>query len=203
VVLDKSVTSLLAASGVVALIVGTAVKSNIASVFSGIILNIERPFRVGDFVKIGNITGEVKDITWRTIHLQSADGTMVVMANSKVSEANMENLSRAPQGIAADTTFSLPPTVEPKEVMQMIDEAAMGCKAIAFKDNPDLAPKTRFKGLVKVDGVMMAQFVVGYRVKMIPKKSAAREELWLALRERFLAMGIQMQDDPQSKAGTT
>ena len=196
VVLDKSMTSILAASGIVALVVGTAIKANIANVFSGVILNIERPFRVGDFVKIGSIVGEVKDITWRTIRMESGDGTMLIMANSKVSEANMENLSHAPNGIAADTTFSLPHSVDPKQVTALIDQAAMGCKSISLKDNPDFAPKTRYKGLVKADGGgFVAQFVVGYRVKFAPKKSAAREELWLALREKFIELGIPMVDE--------
>jgi small-conductance mechanosensitive channel len=192
-------TSILAASGVLAMVVGLAVKANIANIFSGIVLNLERPFRVGDFVKIGSTVGQVKDITWRTIRLESDDGTAIIMPNSKVSEGNMENLSAAPSGISASTSFSLPPDVDPARMKELITEGAMTCKAIVYKDDPDLAPSTRFKGLGKEDGKLVAQFSVGYRVKFGSKKSAAREELWLVMREKFMKEGVNLIDETASK----
>lgn len=43
-VYDQPITSLLATSGVVAMIIGLAIQVNIANVFAGIVINIERPF---------------------------------------------------------------------------------------------------------------------------------------------------------------
>ncbi|MCP4693068.1 MAG: mechanosensitive ion channel, partial [Desulfobacterales bacterium] len=58
-VFDQKLTSLLATSGVLAMIIGLAIQINIANIFSGIAINLERPFRVGDWVKIGSETGRV------------------------------------------------------------------------------------------------------------------------------------------------
>lgn len=191
-VLNQTLTSLLATSGVLAMIIGFAVQANIANIFSGIILNIERPFRVGDYIKINNVVGEVKDITWRTIRVEASDGQMVSLANSKVSEAFMENFSVVPNGIVGETMIYTPPEVDPDQVLAIITEAMAQSKSIIGKDNPRLEPNARFKGVINLNGQWVAAFAAGYRVKMTPKKSAAAEEIWNFVRAKFVEQGIPL-----------
>lgn len=192
VVLNQTLTSLLATSGVLAMIVGLAVQSNISNVFSGIILNIERPFRVGDYIRLNNVVGQVKDITWRTVRLESGDGPMVSLANSKVSEAMMENFSLVPNGVSGETVFYTPPDVAPERVMPIIDAAIAQAGSILYKEGPMYAPKARFNGVVNINGQWVASFSAGYRVSMMPKKAAAREELWGYVRQQFVEQGIPL-----------
>lgn len=192
VVLNQTLTSLLATSSVLALVVGVAIQSNIANVFSGIILNIERPFKVGDYIKINNVIGQVKDITWRTIRLESNDGPLVIMANSKVSEAFMENYSEVPHGITAETQIYAPAGTDPKTVLAIIGEAVEKSRAVAYKQEPGYEPSVRYKGVVSVNGQWVSSYVAGYRVKILPKKATAREEIWNHVRERFEAEGIPL-----------
>ncbi|MEO1175282.1 MAG: mechanosensitive ion channel family protein, partial [Myxococcota bacterium] len=71
-VFDQKLTSLLATSGVLAMIIGLAIQINIANIFSGIALNMERPFRLGDWIMVHGrtpipdhgIIGQVVDINW-------------------------------------------------------------------------------------------------------------------------------------------
>jgi len=191
-VFDKTLTSLLATSGVLAMVVGLAVQSNIANVFSGIILNVERPFKVGDYVKINNLLGQVTDITWRTTRLESSDGQTLILANSKVSEAFMENYSEVPHGIAAETMIYTSPETDPAQVLAIIEEAVAQNNSITGKDDPMLAPMARFKGIVNIHGHWVAEFSVGYRVKILPKKSQAKEKLWSFVRQKFIEQGIAL-----------
>lgn len=200
-VLHQTLTSLLATSGVLAMIVGFAVQANIANIFSGIILNIERPFRVGDFIKINNVIGQVKDITWRTIRVEASDGQMVSLANSKVSEAFMENFSVAPNGILGETVIYTPPEVDPDQVVAILREAVAASSSVIAKDDPRYEPGIRFKGIVNLNGQWVAKFAAGYRVKMTPKKSAASEEIWNFVRRRFIEQGIPLA--PTSPEGVT
>lgn len=192
VVFNQTLTSLLATSSVLALVVGVAIQSNIANVFSGIILNIERPFKVGDYIKINNVIGQVKDITWRTIRLESNDGPLVIMANSKVSEAFMENYSVVPHGIAAETQFYAPPETDPKKVLEIIGEAVDQARSVTCKQEPGYEPSVRYKGVVNHNGQWVGSYVAGYRVKILPKKAMAREEIWNRVRERFEAEDIPL-----------
>jgi potassium efflux system protein len=188
----QTLTSLLATSGGLALIIGLAIQSNIANVFSGIILNIERPFKVGDYIKINNMLGQVKDITWRTTRIESNDGQTLIMGNSKVSEAFMENYSEVPHGIAAETNIYTSPEADPEEVLAIIREAVAQSKAIIGKDDPMYAPEPRFKGIVNITGHWVAHYSIGYRVKILPKKSQAREQLWSFVRQKFIEHGIAL-----------
>ncbi|MGB0712476.1 MAG: ABC transporter substrate-binding protein [Gammaproteobacteria bacterium] len=91
-VFDQKLTSLLATSGLLAMIIGLAVQANIANVFSGIVLNIERPFKVGDWIGVGDLPiGRVADITWRTTRLIPNDGFSISLPNAQVSESNVIN----------------------------------------------------------------------------------------------------------------
>lgn len=191
VVMNQTLTSLLATSGVLAMIIGLAIQANIANIFSGIILNIERPFKIGDYIKINNVIGQVKDITWRTIRVESNDGPMVSLANSKVSEAFMENYSVVPHGIVAETLFYTPPDADAELVQRIITEATEQAKSL-LRGDPMIDPAVRYKGVINVNGQWVGCFAAGYRVKILPKKSQAREELWSYVRKQFIEHGIPL-----------
>ncbi|HJR28489.1 MAG TPA: mechanosensitive ion channel domain-containing protein, partial [Pseudomonas sp.] len=93
-VLDLPVKGLLATSGVFAIVVGLALQSTLADVFSGIVLNTTKPYQVDDFVVIDGVEGKVLDINWRATHLLSSAGTMAVVPNSVAAKAKIVNLSR-------------------------------------------------------------------------------------------------------------
>jgi hypothetical protein len=50
----------------------------------------------------------------------------------------------------------------------------------------------RYKGVVNHNGQWVGSYVAGYRVKILPKKAMAREEIWNRVRERFEAEGIPL-----------
>ena len=191
-VFNQTLTSLLATSGVLAMVVGLAIQANIANVFSGIILNIERPFKVGDYIKLNNLLGQVQDITWRTTRIESNDGQTLILANSKVSEAFMENYSEVPHGISAETNIYTSPEADPAKVLTIIEEAAAQSSAIFCKDDPMYAPTARYKGIVNIHGHWVGEFNVGYRVKMLPKKSQAKEQIWSFVRQKFIENDIAL-----------
>ncbi|MCX7180247.1 MAG: mechanosensitive ion channel [Proteobacteria bacterium] len=191
-VFNQTLTSLLATSGVLAMVIGLAIQANIANVFSGIILNIERPFKVGDYIRMNNIVGRVIDITWRTTRVESNDGQTLSLANSKVSEALMENLSEVPHGIAAETTFHTAPDVDPAIVLPILNAAVAQARAITFKDDPVVGPTVRYRGIASVEGNWVGQYSVGYRVSIMPKKATAREQLWTYVRQNFVELGINL-----------
>jgi small-conductance mechanosensitive channel len=65
-VFDLPLRGLLATSGAVAIIFGLALQSSLADVFSGIVLNIERPYGVGDWVIVDDtVQGTVIETNWR------------------------------------------------------------------------------------------------------------------------------------------
>jgi len=67
----QPVTGLLATSGIVALVLGLALRSALADLFSGIALNIETPFRAGDWISVdGTNDAQVIEISWRATQIR-------------------------------------------------------------------------------------------------------------------------------------
>jgi potassium efflux system protein len=91
-VYEQTLTSLLATSGMVAMIIGLAIQVNLSNIFSGVAINLERPFRVGDWVKIGKFDeGIVVDVNWRTTRVKARNGYILSIPNSTAAESDIHN----------------------------------------------------------------------------------------------------------------
>jgi potassium efflux system protein len=109
-VYHQPITSLLATSGLVGLIVGLAVQANIANVFAGIVLSAERPFAIGDVIETeGHGVARVTDMTWRTTRMVTPTNLEISVPNSAIAEGFISNHSKAPVKTVVDVW--LPPSL--------------------------------------------------------------------------------------------
>ncbi|MBF0126457.1 MAG: mechanosensitive ion channel, partial [Magnetococcales bacterium] len=191
-VMGKTITSLLATSGMLAMIMGLAVQANLRDVFSGIVLNIERPFSIGDFVKIGNVIGQVTDITWRTIRILASDGQSVSFPNGKTSDAEIHNWSRAR---CANTGCSVyvHPEYDPAIILGIINAALPNVKSFV-RDLPEDEPAAYFIGVENLAGHWVGHYKVSFSVRILPKKNKAVQELWKLLWYGFKEQEIKWWD---------
>lgn len=83
--------SLLAGAGVIAIIIGFASKQAFSNIVSGLFIVIFRPFRVGDWIKFGTISGEVEDINLRHTVIRTWKNTRIIVPNSVISQEKIEN----------------------------------------------------------------------------------------------------------------
>lgn len=79
-----STTSLAAMLGGAALAIGLALQDLLKSVAAGVMLAIFRPFRIGDYVQLAGIEGEVTDISPFTTSMKQVDNKIVTLTNDKV-----------------------------------------------------------------------------------------------------------------------
>lgn len=121
-VLGKTITSLLAGSGVLAMIVGLALQSNLKDIFSGIMLNLERPFVLNDMLRLNRTFARVVDVSWRSTRLETDTGSIIALPNSKVSEAEIENLS-SQRVFEVMSSVALDPSHPPEIVVAALREA--------------------------------------------------------------------------------
>jgi small-conductance mechanosensitive channel/CRP-like cAMP-binding protein len=93
VVFEQSVTGFFAASGVIGLILGVALRDMIADFFSGIALNLERSFAIGDRVQIEgtDLTGDIVEINWRATVIKNFSGNNLIIPNSRMARMRVEN----------------------------------------------------------------------------------------------------------------
>jgi small conductance mechanosensitive channel len=102
--------ALVAALGLTSLAVGLALKDTIENAITGVLLLIQRPFKVGDVIKVGNVIGTVADVAIRTTNIKTFDGLHVLIPNRLVYNDVITNWTYYPQrrvtmtvGVAYDT----------------------------------------------------------------------------------------------------
>lgn len=83
--------------GVAGVIAGVALKDLVSSVFSGMLVGIDKAFKVGDYVTIGAHSGTVQDIGFLTTKLITDDGRKVYIPNQVIFNGPFYNVTASPQ----------------------------------------------------------------------------------------------------------
>lgn len=94
--LDGVVTSLLAGVGVVGLALGFAFQDIAANFMSGVLMAIQRPFRVGDLIETQDYFGTVTSVDLRTTTVRTPKGEDVLLPNKDVLNNALVNFTRTP-----------------------------------------------------------------------------------------------------------
>lgn len=104
------VLSIVAGLGIVGIAVGFAAQSTLANFIAGITLLIERPFRIGDWVKIHGEEGRVVRIAFRTTWLRTRDNIFTMIPNESVATSDIINFS-----VEGSTRIRIPLSIGYKE----------------------------------------------------------------------------------------
>ena len=89
-------TSILAALGGMALAVGLALQGTLSNVASGVMILVQKPFRVGEAITAGSVTGVVQQIGLFTTELKQFDGLFVMVPNTELWNKAIVNFHRHP-----------------------------------------------------------------------------------------------------------
>jgi MscS family membrane protein len=88
-----NLTAALTGLGIGGLAVAFAAQKTLENLFGGIMLVSDRPIRIGDACKVGDYSGTVVDIGFRSTRLRTADRTVVAIPNGQLATMNIENYS--------------------------------------------------------------------------------------------------------------
>ena len=91
---DREIEGALAALGVTSIVVGLALQEPLGNLFSGLMLLMERPFEVGETIEVGSVAGEVREVNWRSAHIEAIGGSIMVVPNSTLNKETIINFSR-------------------------------------------------------------------------------------------------------------
>lgn len=91
---DYKVDSFIAGLGLGGLAFALAAQDTIANIFGGIIIIVDRPFSIGDWIKAQDIEGTVEDITFRSTRIRTFAQALVTVPNSSLANGPITNWSR-------------------------------------------------------------------------------------------------------------
>jgi len=89
-------TALLGAAGVVGVAIGFASQTSFSNIISGVFLISEKPFAVGDVIKVGDTTGIILSIDLLSLKLRTFDNRFVRIPNETLIKSEVTNITRFP-----------------------------------------------------------------------------------------------------------
>lgn len=92
--LGINVTSLVAGLGIGGLAVALALQNVLGDLFSAFSLYLDKPFKVGDFIVIGNDMGTVEKIGIKTTRITTLQGEQLVVSNQELTTSRIQNFQR-------------------------------------------------------------------------------------------------------------
>lgn len=95
--LGINVTSLVAGLGIAGLALSFAAQDTIANLISGVAILIDRPFKQGDWISLGDMHASVTDIRLRTTVLTTFDNETVVVPNKDLAQQQVINYTLTPR----------------------------------------------------------------------------------------------------------
>lgn len=119
----------LTTSAVGAVVVGFALQDTLGNLFAGLAIQVEKPFRVGHWVRVGEFEGRVQEVTWRATKLLTKQGQFVIVPNSVMSKDPILNHSEPtiPTRIEVEVgaSYDVPPNVVKRALHEALDNAPL------------------------------------------------------------------------------
>ncbi|WP_250516506.1 mechanosensitive ion channel family protein [Caballeronia sp. INDeC2] len=183
-VLGLPVSGLVATSGAIAVVFGLAIQNTLNDMFSGLVLNATEPFKLDDWVGIGDVEGRVVESNWRATKLINGQGNLVVVPNSVAAKATIVNLNEPPSTHGVTLSLEIDPQIRPAAVLNALQLAASSSADVL--DNP--APLA----IVKAVRANSIDYELLCYVGALAKKVPARNALYDLAHRHLSASGVTL-----------
>lgn len=183
-VFKVDLTPLLTTSAILSVVIGMALQETLGNLFSGIAINLDRPFNLGDWVAIDGDQGRVVEITWRATKIMVRGGEMLIIPNNTLSKAKVLNYRQTAPAYYENIELGLPYDAPPNRLRQLALEVAAA------------VPEIRTAPAPRVDLLQYGDSAIVYRFRFwmddctqaIPVRSAFLEGLWYRLHREGIAI---------------
>ncbi len=190
-VFSAPVGTLIATSGVFAIILGLALQSTLADLFSGIALNLSKPYSVGDWIVLsGGIEGRVVETNWRSTQLLNASNDLVVVPNSNLAKAHLTNLSSPNRTHGVKLSVRVAPTMVPSSISDVMRTVLLNSNSIMSAPPPTVD--------IKSLDAQAVEFELSFRVKDFASAAAAKHEVYDLIYRHARAAGLTLAQPKES-----
>jgi MscS family membrane protein len=182
--LGVQVTGIVAGLGIGGVAVAFAGQKTLENLFGSFMIGVDQPLRIGDYVKVEDLTGTVEQIGLRSTRIRTLDRTIVTLPNGRLSDARIENFANRDR-LRLNEKIGLVYSTKPETVRIIVKKMRE-----YLLERPDIFPDTVLVHLVafgdsalviEVNAWMVSQVWVDFLVW--------REETLLGLMEIVEANG--------------
>src|SRR6266436_3287024 len=177
---ETQLKGLLAGSGVVAIIVGFAGQNLFAGIIGGISIQINRPFKVGDWLQVGERFAEVMEINWRSTRLRTNDNIYLDIPNNVMVGHEIVNLHYPTEVHAMRIRVGVEYKNPPNLVKDALYRAASTAKNVLAQ------PKTKVFLVDFAESAVIYEikFYMGNHSRINETNDAIRTNVWYELKRQ-------------------
>jgi small-conductance mechanosensitive channel len=165
--------------------IGFGLQNITNNLISGIIILFEKPIKLGDRIEVGDIQGDVMNISFRATEIRTNDNIIIIVPNSEFISSQVINWSHNDRFIR----FKIPVGVSYKEDPEEVKEILL---AVA-KDNPNVLDEPESSVLFNEYGDNSINFYLAVWTEThTDKPNVLKSELYFEIFKRFKAAGIEI-----------
>ncbi|MEO6235705.1 MAG: mechanosensitive ion channel family protein [Vicinamibacterales bacterium] len=175
---------LVTTSAVSAVVLGFALQDTLGNAFAGLAIQSEKPFNVGQWVRVGDYEGRVAEVTWRATKLRTKGGNFVILPNNFVAKEPIVNYSEPAAPFRVEVEVGASYLVPPNKVKAALMEALRRSSRVLAAPAPDVLL------------VAFADSAINYRVRFwiddYSADEASRDEVRTAIYYVFQRHDIEI-----------
>lgn len=180
--IDASQIALVA--GALGVGIGFGLQGIVANMIAGLVLMLERPVRLGDFIEVGPLVGRVERIGLRSSTVRAFDGAEVIVPNESLISRELVNWTLSDRKRRVQIKIGVAYGTDPKRAMEIIK----GVADTHVGKVGDAAPNANFEGF----GESSLDFTLEFWTADYVDARQLRSDIGLKLHEALAEAGIEI-----------
>jgi small-conductance mechanosensitive channel/CRP-like cAMP-binding protein len=174
----------LTTSAVGAVVIGFALQDTLGNTFAGLALQVEKPFRVGDWIRVASLEGQVREITWRATSLRTKSGDSITVPNNIISKEAILNFSQPEASTRLQVEVGISYDEPPNNVKAVILESLRDAPLVMRTPPPEV--------VVSEFGASSVNYRVKFYVADYRLDDAARDQVLSRVYYALRRAGIEI-----------
>jgi len=181
---EAQLKGVLAGSGVVAIILGFAGQNFFAGIIGGISIQINRPYKVGDWLQVGERFAEVREINWRSTRLCTNDDIYLDIPNNEMVSHQIVNLHYPTEIHAMRIRVGVEYKNPPNRVKDALARAAQSAKNVV----PDPPVKVFLVDFADSAMIYEIKYYMGNHSRINETNDSVRTNVWYELKRQSITI---------------
>src|SRR5438477_1138395 len=181
---DKWLTGLLAASGAATIVLGLAGQNLLSGIIAGMSLQINRPYKVGDWLQVGDRFAEVMEINWRSTRLCTNDNIYLDIPNNEIVRTTIINLHYPTEAHAMRIRVGVDYNVPPNRVKDALARAAQSGKNVL----PEPAVRVFLVDFADHAVIYEIKYYMGNHARINETNDSVRTNVWYELKRQRITI---------------
>ncbi len=183
-VLHWNLAAILTPSAILTAIIGLAMQDTIGNFIAGLLIQVEKPFDINDWIEIEGQQGQVRELNWRYTKIETLDRYYMVIPNSKIATQKVVNYSKPTPVVNEFLSIGISYDVPPIKVKRAIEAI--------LKSNPNVVQNSS-------EGVFLHEYAdssiiykIKYAIRDFSIHRQIRDEVFSAIWYQFKKQKIEI-----------